>query len=345
MTETPAPESQAVAARSWLRSTRGGGLGASNVEPRNRQWLHFRRLLFANASIAAIVVLVVLAVGLEIRHANPLAMASGIALLAAVYGVYTCFRRDDRIASLAASIILIACFTHAGGACTYAVASLGLPLADHYFAAIDAVFGFDWLRYFAWSASSPLIAGVLRFAYDSSLAQIIGACIALAMTRRIERLTGFLWLFILTGSAVTILSALLPAVGAVVFHDPPQSVRLAIGMDAGVWHLQQFHGLRDGSLRVIDFSKMEGIVTFPSFHTSLAIMCIWAFWPFRLLKWPILLLNSIVIAATPSIGGHYLIDTIAGGLAAWLAIYVLPAVLGRRTQSLANPQDPTAGRD
>lgn len=299
--------------------------------------MHFRQLLATNALIVGTVSIVLYAMGLRVRFSDPVTSAISVSLLSAIYIVYAYVRRDDRIAGLSASILLIACFTHAGAAGTYAAVALGLPLADHQFAAIDAALGFDWQWYFAWSASSPLLASALRAAYNSSLAQIIAACILLAVTGRNVRLAGFLWLFILIGSATTVLSALFPAVGAVIFHNPLPSLRVAIGEDAGVWHITQFQGLRDGTLRVIDFAKVEGVVTFPSFHTSLAVICSWAFWPFRLLRWPLLILNIVVIASTPSIGGHYFIDTIAGGILAWLAILALPRILG--SGLVARPTD------
>ena len=57
----------------------------------------------------------------------------------------------------------------------------------------------------------------------------------------------------------------------------PKSSRLSA-------YLEQLHDLplvRDGSLRVLDFDKLTGIVTFPSFHAAAAVLYLWAFWPVR----------------------------------------------------------------
>jgi membrane-associated phospholipid phosphatase len=75
-------------------------------------------------------------------------------------------------------------------------------------------------------------------------------------------------------------------------------------------------GLRSGPAAVLDFRKMEGLVTFPSFHTVLAIITAYAFRGFRLLALPALVLNGAVIVSTLPEGGHYLVDVLAGALIA-----------------------------
>jgi membrane-associated phospholipid phosphatase len=74
--------------------------------------------------------------------------------------------------------------------------------------------------------------------------------------------------------------------------------------------------VRDGSLRHLELLKLAGIVTFPSFHTASAVLFAWAFAPVRLFGPMALVTNALMIASTPVVGGHYLIDVVAGaGLA------------------------------
>jgi membrane-associated phospholipid phosphatase len=66
----------------------------------------------------------------------------------------------------------------------------------------------------------------------------------------------------------------------------------------------------------------EGIVTFPSLHAALGILFAAALWRVRGIKWAALVLNALMLVATPAYGSHYFIDVIAGvALAAlcWIA--------------------------
>src|SRR5262249_43347877 len=81
-----------------------------------------------------------------------------------------------------------------------------------------------------------------------------------------------------------------------------------------------FHGLRDGSFRALVAVGSEGIITFPSLHAALAVILIIALWPIRMLRWVILVLNTVMLVATPIDGSHYFIDVIAGIAVAVLAV-------------------------
>ena len=74
---------------------------------------------------------------------------------------------------------------------------------------------------------------------------------------------------------------------------------------------------------------MEGIVRFPSFHTALAVIFTYAH---RGIRWsfpPVAALNGVMLRSIPSEGGHYLVDMIAGGAVALVAIGLVRAVLAR----------------
>ena len=59
-------------------------------------------------------------------------------------------------------------------------------------------------------------------------------------------------------------------------------------------------------------ATIEGLITFPSFHTALAVVTAWAFWGTRYIAGPTLVLNLTVIASTVPVGGHYFVDVFAG---------------------------------
>jgi membrane-associated phospholipid phosphatase len=78
--------------------------------------------------------------------------------------------------------------------------------------------------------------------------------------------------------------------------------------------------VRDGSLRVLDFKTLGGIITFPSFHAAAAVPALWAFWAVWWMRPLALIANVGMLLATPLVGGHYFVDVFAGIALAMLAI-------------------------
>ena len=67
---------------------------------------------------------------------------------------------------------------------------------------------------------------------------------------------------------------------------------------------------------------MEGIVTMPSYHTVMAVLFTYAFRRTGLIGYGIATLNLVMLLSIPPIGGHYLVDMLAGGALALGAIAV-----------------------
>jgi membrane-associated phospholipid phosphatase len=83
-------------------------------------------------------------------------------------------------------------------------------------------------------------------------------------------------------------------------------------------------GLRDGSLRAIDLTHLAGIITFPSFHATMAILFTWAIWPVGRVRWLASAINSLMWLSAVPIGGHYGVDLLGGSLVALIAIMLAP---------------------
>lgn len=116
----------------------------------------------------------------------------------------------------------------------------------------------------------------------------------------------------MTSLVAVVLSGLFPAAGAYAHHRPEPSLFNNLNPSAGLWHIEHFEGLRNGSLRLIQLGQMQGFVTFPSFHTCFAITLAWCFRDFRWLFPIAILVNGAVLVSTLSEGGHYLVDVLAG---------------------------------
>jgi hypothetical protein len=71
---------------------------------------------------------------------------------------------------------------------------------------------------------------------------------------------------------------------------------------------------------------MQGIVAMPSYHTVLAVLFTYAFRGTGLLGYGIAVLNVAMLFSIPPVGGHYLVDVLAGAMLAFGAIAVQQAV-------------------
>jgi membrane-associated phospholipid phosphatase len=69
------------------------------------------------------------------------------------------------------------------------------------------------------------------------------------------------------------------------------------------------------------------IITFPSFHAAMAVIFMGAASAIPVLRWPFIVLNVLLLAATPPIGSHYLFDVIIGSLIGLLSWYAARAFL------------------
>ena len=61
-----------------------------------------------------------------------------------------------------------------------------------------------------------------------------------------------------------------------------------------------------------DITYRDGLITFPSFHTILAVLAAAALWSFRHLRWPAAVLAALIVVSTVTTGWHYVSDVAAG---------------------------------
>jgi hypothetical protein len=268
------------------------------------------RLIWA---IVAVVAAIVLAAPLlsEFRIAwhsfAPPALA--VTILVAAGSFYRHWRGDPRLASgLTSTAQVIAA---AGAPLSYLAASADLPLHDDALAAIDRALGLDWTAMLAWMNAAPLVFGLLRPIYLSLTVQMTTVVLCLAFSGRLARLRVYTLAFILAALISIGISAMLPAAGAWPHYapSPSDSPHLLPTVNTS-WPV--FYGLRDGTFRSLVAIGSEGIITFPSLHAALAVIVFAALWPVPVARWLFLMLNLLMLVATPVDGSHYFIDVLAG---------------------------------
>jgi membrane-associated phospholipid phosphatase len=240
----------------------------------------------------------------------------------------------ERFALLFRASLLIAAIGSVGLIFTYLATASALPLKDAFLAELDSHLGFHWPSFLGAINDRPFLADLLVRAYASTAPLTQAVVVWLAIRGCGERLSEFLALLCVISLGLAVGMLLVPAAGAFVYFEPaPQSFdNFAPGRE--MWpFLDAFNGLRDGSLTKIDVSQVQGVVSFPSFHTMLGVITTYALRDTRALLIPAAILNGAMIVATLPVGGHYLADILAGATISIAAFHVLRYRVGRRVSS------------
>lgn len=125
-----------------------------------------------------------------------------------------------------------------------------------------------------------------------------------------ERNGELLWLAIVSMCLTGFVSIFTPALGKV--------------GHVGTGYLDLLTAIRAGTWSEFSYDASEGIVTFPSYHTTLAIL--FTYVAARLHRFALAVfapLNAVMLVSIPPMGGHYLVDLIGGAGVALASIMVV----------------------
>lgn len=278
--------------------------------------------IFALAGgVAALIV-----TGLELRvEAGPfvrfLALAAGMLALAGWCRLRGLDARLSHSACLvsAGTIALMIC-----GIISNAGLGFRLPLTDPSLTALDAAIGIDVERSVRAMAVRPWLIDALAWFYNNSPLAVVALILWAIARRETNRAWELAATCFAAMQAVAIVSVLMPAVGAMAHLEMTDLQGAGLPRGAGVYHLAAFEHFRSGAGGVLRLSDMSGLVTFPSFHTVLALLAVQALWDTRL-RWLAVGWTATVIVSTVPIGGHYVTDLVAGTL-----IWALAMLVSRR---------------
>ena len=228
-----------------------------------------------------------------------------------------------RLAHLTRTVLALVLFTNAVSILGVILTGiLPLPRWDEALATADRALGLNWLDMYQWLARHPAIEASARAAYMSLGPEMLILFFALELLGHHNQARAFLRWFMVSAIATVIIGILIPAAGAFVYYHLP------VASTTG--YVAQWAELRNGTLRTINPFDNQGLVVFPSFHTSLAVLCACAAKPLRILRYQLLALNLLIILSSPAMGGHYFIDIIAGIFLAGLTIslpgYILSGI-------------------
>jgi membrane-associated phospholipid phosphatase len=251
--------------------------------------------------------------GFAVKGIGGVATAVVALTAAAVY-----FRREERFLLCTTVLLQIVLFSAFFALLSYlAVASAG-PLVDDRLAGWDAALGFDLLRLLAWKNQHPIFGAIVDASYNTMLLQTAAVIVILGFANDRVPLKLFVLRMMLGGLVTFVFFVALPAEGT-----PNQYGLTPTRLQAD--YLEHLHALRSGLLRHFDFARVEGLVTFPSFHVIWAMLMTVACFHRRGVRWFFVAFNAVVILSTVTTGGHYLCDVLGGAAIAVAVCLLTPA--------------------
>jgi hypothetical protein len=248
--------------------------------------------------------------------------AAAVAIIAAVMAggiFFHCWYVEPRASLTLEYFALTFVLTASFAVLSYLSWTLRLPLADAAFLRFDRKLGFDWLYWFSAVKRHPLLLVAFEFSYNTLIYQGVYFATLFAVLRNRERLREVFWIVFVACALTTLLSAIFPAYGTF------DAFRLG-DIDG---YLGDMKRLREGTDLHFQLSQLTGVISFPSFHTVMALVYIYAFRGTGLIGGFIAVLNLVMLPSIPFLGGHYLVDILAGAAVALASILLVRAVLAR----------------
>jgi hypothetical protein len=251
------------------------------------------------------------------RSAVPIVVT--LAGLLAGWGYYASTRTTAFERGLAEVLLIVALLVSFAAIAIpgqYAAAALARPIIDPLLARADELLGIHVPSLAAWTRGHPRVNGVLAWAYFTLLRQLALTAPLLAILRERRALWEFVFHFHVCAVITLLAFALFPAACAFSYYGFESTIPQAR-------FIAHFAGARDGTMRVLEYGRMEGLVSMPSFHVAGALMVTWAFRRRIWLLVPLVALNGLLVIATVMTGAHYVIDMVgtlamfAGSLVLW----------------------------
>ncbi len=206
---------------------------------------------------------------------------------------------------------------------TYLSAWMGFPLTDGQLSRWDTWLGVDWTAMIGWIDLHPLISGVLNAAYRSFPYQLLLCPALLVLAGHDRRAYQMVCAYALLCFLSSAIAVFFPALGTFAYYQFDTDSLQHINATYGYLFLEEFHAVRNDPNFVWRLPESQGIVTFPSVHAAVAVLCAWALWPVRLLRHLALALNlAMGFSAIPA-GSHFVVDIIAGAAVALASIGIV----------------------
>lgn len=212
-----------------------------------------------------------------------------------------------RVAEGVAGVIVFLTLIQITAPMQYGALALGRPVVDAWLDAADRSLGIDVAQLTAWTAQFPWLVAVLNVSYNSLATQLFVPLVLLPLAGDRRALWEYLWHLHVSLIGALICLALWPTVYVFTYrHFDPLAAR-----DMVEHCMTQLWALRAGRFHVLTMQDMQGLISFPSFHTAAALAVTWSLRRQSRCIWmPIALINVGLVSATVLLGLHYATDLI-----------------------------------
>lgn len=245
----------------------------------------------------------------------------GLLIVPAIFHERHAWERRDAALALPWTLVMAALVAQAAPTAV----SHGFPLRDDLWRSIDLHMGISVPGIMAFTDSHPALASLLRFSYYWTLHPLMLLAIFLpALTGKRVAAQRFVLVNALAFVLALPCMLLLPAIGPwVAWHFPANIAQRATELS--------IDSLRRGMISSAD--SFGGIICFPSFHVFWAVVSAHALQPFRVLRYPAILVAALITISTVTTGWHYGVDVIGGLLLAASTTFIASALVASSDSS------------
>jgi len=259
----------------------------------------------------------------------PAVFAAITGIIGYLFSTASTMRQNENIAHTCLAMAAFGLFVVPSLWFTYVTLRIDGPVMDFAFSRFDEGLGFDWARVTAWAAARPDdMAWALMIYNSTALALLFGLIWVGIFRKKPARMHEFVTHYILSLLITGLVSGALVAQGPYIHYDLAPQVVDAIGPKVDPKVMAMIQDLRSGVANALDYGGGIGVCSFPSFHTSTALLLIWLARGTGTLFWVTLVWNGAVIVCTPLMGNHYIADVFAGAATVALVIWLTQKIYG-----------------
>jgi membrane-associated phospholipid phosphatase len=260
----------------------------------------------------------------------------GVCAVIALFIPYLSYRKMTRL-KVAIEVILIASvMTIPSLIFSYSAVRFNMPMADVTLANLDTIFSYRPENLLYLVNKSKIISNLLILCYTTFTIQLYAIPFLIAIMGDYKRAYSVLFIFIVMCFIQSMISIYFPSVGAFVHYGIVEGQFENVSTIFGVNFLEIFYNVRNSPEYVLTLTNSTGIMTFPSLHAGVAIMCGWAVWGMRWVSWPIILINCGMFLSALVNGAHYLVDVLAGSMIAVLVIMAARVIFKISSPKITN---------
>jgi membrane-associated phospholipid phosphatase len=303
-----------------------GMIDVTNMFIQDRPSPVLREAMILTSALATITLIIAISTRLTF-----IALPNMLPLIAAVLvlDVLSQFAPETRtvraVQVLLYGVLFLAVTCFCGVLAAYATQRLAFPLQDQLFESADRALGVNWLEIVQWVDHHAVIQAILNFAYSTMPAQIALPVVVLAFSDRVNEVRSYLLSFVIALTITTIVAAFLPAASQIAHVDKMTFDLLRF---PGATPLDHLASLRSAGPIVIG-GRLGGILAFPSFHATVAVLTPLALRRYRWLFVSLLILDAAMLCSTVTEGAHYASDTLGGCVVAIAAYFLAKRVVLR----------------